>query len=112
HPANLGRFCSKGAALADTIGPDDRLLHPEIRGVRASWHAALEHVARGFAAAVEAHGPDSVAFYVSGQLLTEDYYVANKLMKGFIGKIGRASCRERVEMWVEAAAVTRQKIER
>src|SRR5690606_11460817 len=68
-----------------TIGPDDRLLHPEIRGVRASWHAALEHVARGFAAAVEAHGPDSVAFYVSGQLLTEDYYVANKLMKGFIG---------------------------
>jgi assimilatory nitrate reductase catalytic subunit len=85
HPANLGRMCSKGAALADTLGLEGRLLYPEIRGRRASWDEALDAVANGFRRAVDAHGPDSVAFYVSGQLLTEDYYVANKLMKGFIG---------------------------
>jgi assimilatory nitrate reductase catalytic subunit len=85
HPANLGRICSKGAALGETLGLEGRLLHPEIRGRRASWHEAIDTVARGFARAIEEHGPDSVAFYVSGQLLTEDYHVANKLMKGFIG---------------------------
>ncbi|HWN40170.1 MAG TPA: molybdopterin-dependent oxidoreductase, partial [Gammaproteobacteria bacterium] len=85
HPANLGRVCSKGAALGETLGLDGRLLHPLIRGVRASWDEALDAVAAGFASTIAAHGPDSVAFYVSGQLLTEDYYVANKLMKGFIG---------------------------
>ena len=85
HPANLGRVCSKGAALGETLELDGRLLHPEIRGRRASWDEALDVVANGFRRAIEAHGPDSVAFYVSGQLLTEDYYVANKLMKGFIG---------------------------
>src|SRR5437867_8248277 len=80
HPANFGRICSKGAALGDTLGLDGRLLHPEIRGRRASWDEALDAVASGFGRAIDAHGPDSVAFYVSGQLLTEDYYVANKLM--------------------------------
>jgi assimilatory nitrate reductase catalytic subunit len=85
HPANLGRICSKGAALGETLDLDGRLLHPEIRGRRASWDAALDAVAQGFVDTIAAHGPDSVAFYVSGQLLTEDYYVANKLMKGFIG---------------------------
>ena len=85
HPANFGRLCSKGSALAETIGLDDRLLFPEVAGVRTSWDSALDLVARKFAQAIEEHGPDSVAFYVSGQLLTEDYYVANKLMKGFIG---------------------------
>ncbi|HVS24405.1 MAG TPA: molybdopterin-dependent oxidoreductase [Gammaproteobacteria bacterium] len=85
HPANFGRICSKGAALGDTLGLEGRLLYPEIRGRRASWDEALDAVASGFRRAVDAHGPDSVAFYVSGQLLTEDYYVANKLMKGFIG---------------------------
>ena len=85
HPANFGRLCSKGSALAETLGPDGRLLHPEIGGKRASWERALDLVARRFSETVAAHGPDSVAFYVSGQLLTEDYYVANKLMKGFIG---------------------------
>jgi assimilatory nitrate reductase catalytic subunit len=85
HPANFGRVCSKGAALGETLGLEGRLLHPEIRGVRASWDEALAAVADGFARTIAAHGPDSVAFYVSGQLLTEDYYVANKLMKGFIG---------------------------
>jgi assimilatory nitrate reductase catalytic subunit len=85
HPANFGRMCSKGAALGETLDLDGRLLYPEIRGRRASWDEALDAVARGFARTIAEHGPDSVAFYVSGQLLTEDYYVANKLMKGFIG---------------------------
>jgi assimilatory nitrate reductase catalytic subunit len=85
HPANFGRLCSKGAALLETIDPEDRLLHPTIDGRRATWDAALDLVAARFSRAVAEHGPDSVAFYVSGQLLTEDYYVANKLMKGFIG---------------------------
>ncbi len=85
HPANRGRVCSKGAALAETLGLDGRLLHPEIGGRRCSWDEALDTVARRFADVIARHGPDAVAFYVSGQLLTEDYYVANKLMKGFIG---------------------------
>ncbi|HLJ71713.1 MAG TPA: molybdopterin-dependent oxidoreductase, partial [Roseiarcus sp.] len=85
HPANFGRLCSKGSALIETIGLEERLLHPEIRGKRASWDDALDVVAATFSRTIADHGPDSVAFYVSGQLLTEDYYVANKLMKGFIG---------------------------
>jgi assimilatory nitrate reductase catalytic subunit len=85
HPANQGRLCVKGSALGETLSLDGRLLHPEIEGRRASWDAALERVASEFSRAIAKHGPDSVAFYVSGQLLTEDYYVANKLMKGFIG---------------------------
>ncbi|MDZ7601619.1 MAG: molybdopterin-dependent oxidoreductase [Hoeflea sp.] len=85
HPANHGLLCSKGSALGETVDLDGRLLHPEIAGERAAWDTALELVASKFAQAIAEHGPDSVAFYVSGQLLTEDYYVANKLMKGFIG---------------------------
>jgi assimilatory nitrate reductase catalytic subunit len=85
HPANGGRLCSKGAALAKTLGDEGRLTEPLIGGSPASWDAALDLITRRFADAIAAHGPDSVAFYLSGQLLTEDYYVANKLMKGFIG---------------------------
>ena len=85
HPANYGRLCSKGSALGDTVGLEGRLLHPEIAGRRVGWDEALNTVASQFSHAIAEHGPDSVAFYVSGQLLTEDYYVANKLMKGFIG---------------------------
>jgi assimilatory nitrate reductase catalytic subunit len=85
HPANLGRLCSKGAALAETLGKEGRLLYPIVDGQRASWDDALGRVAEGFNNIIAQHGPDAVAFYVSGQLLTEDYYVANKLMKGFIG---------------------------
>jgi assimilatory nitrate reductase catalytic subunit len=85
HPSNHGRLCSKGSALAETLDLDGRILHPEIGGRRASWDEALDLVAERFADTIAEHGPDSVAFYVSGQLLTEDYYVANKLMKGFIG---------------------------
>jgi assimilatory nitrate reductase catalytic subunit len=85
HPSNFGRLCSKGSALAETLDLDGRILHPEIGGRRAGWDEALDLVASRFSEAIAEHGPDSVAFYVSGQLLTEDYYVANKLMKGFIG---------------------------
>ncbi|HEX9594335.1 MAG TPA: molybdopterin-dependent oxidoreductase [bacterium] len=85
HPANRGRLCSKGTALAETLDLDDRLLYPEIAGRRAPWDAALDAVASGFARILREDGPNAVAFYCSGQLLTEDYYVANKLMKGFIG---------------------------
>ncbi len=58
---------------------------PQVHGERASWDTALDLVASRFRETIAEHGPDSVAFYVSGQILTEDYYVANKLMKGFIG---------------------------
>ena len=90
HPANFGRLCSKGSALGETLGLESRLLHPMRRGTdgalaRLSWDAALDQVAAGFARTIDKHGPNAVAFYLSGQLLTEDYYVANKLMKGFLG---------------------------
>ena len=85
HPANFGRLCSKGAALGDTIDLECRLLAPRIGGQDATWDRALDLVADRFTDAIAEHGPDSVAFYVSGQLLTEDYYVANKLMKGYFG---------------------------
>jgi assimilatory nitrate reductase catalytic subunit len=85
HPANRGRLCSKGTHHGETLSLEGRLLHPMIGRRPAGWDKALDLVARKFARAIADHGPDSVAFYVSGQLLTEDYYVANKLMKGFIG---------------------------
>jgi assimilatory nitrate reductase catalytic subunit len=81
HPANLGRLCSKGSALGQTVSLAGRLLAPRIRGREASWDEALSLVA----SAIRATTPERVAIYGSGQLLTEDYYVANKLMKGFIG---------------------------
>ena len=85
HPANFGKLCSKGLTLAETLVPQGRLTHPMIANKRASWDDATALVAEKFSNAIRDHGPDSVAFYVSGQLLTEDYYIANKLMKGFIG---------------------------
>ena len=90
HPANFGRLCSKGSALGETVGLAGRLLHPMLRGsdgvlARSGWTQALDHVAGGLRRIIERDGPQAVAFYLSGQLLTEDYYVANKLMKGFIG---------------------------
>ncbi|GGY99338.1 molybdopterin-dependent oxidoreductase [Pseudoduganella plicata] len=89
HPSNAGRLCVKGSALGETLGLDGRLLHPHVRedGVlkQVDWDAALDKVADQWRSIVAEHGPDAVAFYVSGQLLTEDYYVANKLMKGYVG---------------------------
>jgi assimilatory nitrate reductase catalytic subunit len=90
HPANFGRLCSKGAALDETLGLSGRLLHPMLRQAdgslaRIEWPDALDRVAEVLKRIIARDGPDAVAFYLSGQLLTEDYYVANKLMKGFIG---------------------------
>ncbi|MFN4057864.1 MAG: molybdopterin-dependent oxidoreductase [Roseinatronobacter sp.] len=85
HPANYGRLCSKGSALGQTLGLGDRVLTPLIGGRATDWDRALDLVADHFTDAIAQHGPDSVAFYLSGQMLTEDYYVANKLIKGFMG---------------------------
>ena len=85
HPANYGKLCSKGSALGETMGVETRLAAPRVFGAGATWDDALDLVASRFAQTIKEHGPDSVAFYLSGQLLTEDYYVANKLMKGFMG---------------------------
>ena len=89
HPANFGRLCSKGSALGETVALEGRLLHPMIRckGVleRVAWSDALDHVAHRLKHIIARDGANSVAFYLSGQMLTEDYYVANKLMKGFVG---------------------------
>ena len=91
HPANFGRLCSKGSTLHLSAGPVGRILFPSLstrRGsprIRAGWDEALGHAADRFAAIIREHGPDAVAFYISGQLLTEDYYVFNKLAKGLLG---------------------------
>ncbi len=89
HPANRGRLCVKGSALSETVGLEGRLLYPQLRedGVlrRASWDEALDKVAGQFKSIIAEHGPEAVALYVSGQILTEDYYVANKFMKGYVG---------------------------
>lgn len=85
HPANFGKLCSKGYALGETLGHASRLAKPRIGENDIDWATATQAVADGLKNTIEQHGPNSVAFYVSGQLLTEDYYVANKLMKGFIG---------------------------
>lgn len=95
HPANFGRLCTKGSTLHLTASPtlqsQARALHPEMRLARGdarerqSWDTTLDYLTHKFAATIRQHGPDSVAFYLSGQLLTEDYYVFNKLAKGLIG---------------------------
>ena len=85
HPANFGRLCSKGSALGETIELKGRLLQPNVYGCDTSWTEALDLVADSFKSVIEKYGANAVAIYGSGQLLTEDYYVANKLMKGFIG---------------------------
>ncbi len=95
HPANFGRLCTKGSTLHLTADPaiarQVRLLQPLVRAQRGAapqpltGKAALDLAANKLATIVEKHGPDAVGFYVSGQLLTEDYYVFNKLAKGLLG---------------------------
>ncbi len=85
HPANFGRLCSKGMALGETLGLETRLLTPMVDGRAVDWDHALAEVAGRIRSVIELHGPDAFAFYLSGQLLTEDYYAANKLAKGFLG---------------------------
>ncbi|MEZ9199247.1 molybdopterin-dependent oxidoreductase [Shewanella sp. 10N.286.54.B9] len=90
HSANSGDLCGKGLVLLDSLNLPNKLLYPRIRSTGAdyediSWPKAISEVANTFKSTIAKYGPDSVAFYLSGQLLTEDYYVANKLAKGFIG---------------------------
>src|SRR5262245_26582113 len=66
HPANLGKLCVKGSALGETVGLEDRLLYPQVRGERVTWASAVSNVATEFRRLIDAHGPESVAFYVSG----------------------------------------------
>jgi anaerobic selenocysteine-containing dehydrogenase len=91
HPANFGRLCTKGSTLHLTARQEARAHYPELRRARdeprrrVSWDQALEYAVAGFADVIDRDGPDAVAFYISGQLLTEDYYVFNKLAKGLVG---------------------------
>ncbi len=85
HPANLGKLCVKGSALGETVDLDGRLLHPMMHGQRATWRQATGFIAKGLQRVLDRHGPDAIAFYLSGQLLNEDYYIANKFAKGFLG---------------------------
>lgn len=91
HPANFGKLCSKGASLHLTGDLATRALYPELRlgkglgRTRTDWDSALDHAAERFAETIREHGPDSVAFYISGQLLTEDYYAFNKLARALVG---------------------------
>lgn len=90
HPANRGKLCVKGSSLHKTIHKKDRMRHPLIRKSRSSsfintdWDNALDTIHRKFGSILEQYGPESLAFHVSGQLLTEDYYTVNKLAKGFL----------------------------
>jgi assimilatory nitrate reductase catalytic subunit len=91
HPANFGKLCSKGSTLHLTGDLAARALYPELRlgkglaRARSDWDSALDHAASVFAETIAEHGPDSVAFYISGQLLTEDYYAFNKLARALVG---------------------------
>ncbi len=85
HPANGGLLCVRSEALRDMIALEGRLLRPMVDGRAASWDRAVDQAARRLSGVIARHGPGSVALHVSGRLLTEDYHVANKLMKGFIG---------------------------
>ncbi|WP_067099506.1 nitrate reductase [Marinomonas atlantica] len=85
HPANFGRLCVKGSSLAQTITLDDRMLTPQVNGKPSSWEHATDVISHKIRDVIAKHGPNAFAFYLSGQILTEDYYVANKLAKGFIG---------------------------
>ncbi len=92
YPVNKGMLCSKGINLHYTVNDrSDRLLYPQMRYnksmplQRVSWDEALDRTVAVFKTFIDKYGPDSVAFYASGQCLTEEYYVVNKLMKGFIG---------------------------
>ena len=89
HPANYGKLCIKGSNLADTLGLETRVLEPILgrkdRREKTDWYTATDLIANKFQQCIDQYGRDSIAFYVSGQLLTEDYYVFNKFVKGYLG---------------------------
>ena len=89
HPSNYGKLCIKGSNLADTLGLESRVLHPMLgrkqERFQSNWNTATTMIANKFQHIINEHGPESIGFYVSGQLLTEDYYVVNKFVKGYLG---------------------------
>ncbi len=89
HPANFGKLCIKGSNLADTLGLESRVLQPMIgrkeQREKSDWDTVTTKIAEKFQHCIDQYGRESVAFYVSGQLLTEDYYVVNKFVKGYLG---------------------------
>lgn len=89
HPSNYGKLCIKGSNLADTLGHETRVLHPMLgrkqQREKTDWNRATDLIAHKFQQCIDQYGRDSIAFYVSGQLLTEDYYVVNKFVKGYLG---------------------------
>ena len=89
HPSNYGKLCIKGSNLADTLGLESRVLHPMLgrkqERFQSNWNTAITTIANKFQHIINEHGPESIGFYVSGQLLTEDYYVVNKFVKGYLG---------------------------
>lgn len=106
HPANAGKLCVKGSNLHLTLGDKRRILEPRIAGKNTSWETAVHTVAERFNDVIAKHGPDATAFYLSGQLLTEDYYIANKLMKGFMGS-GNVDTNSRLCMAAASSAYKR-----
>ncbi|MGE8653131.1 MAG: molybdopterin-dependent oxidoreductase [Acinetobacter gandensis] len=89
HPSNYGKLCIKGSNLADTLGLETRVLHPMLgrkaNRIQSNWDTAITTIADKFQQCIDDYGRDSIAFYVSGQLLTEDYYAVNKFVKGYLG---------------------------
>jgi assimilatory nitrate reductase catalytic subunit len=89
HPSNYGKLCIKGSNLADTLGLETRVLYPMLgrknQREKTDWNTATDLIANKFQQCIDQYGRDSIAFYVSGQLLTEDYYVVNKFVKGYLG---------------------------
>ncbi|HEX6022210.1 MAG TPA: molybdopterin-dependent oxidoreductase [Solirubrobacter sp.] len=87
HPVNAGATCRKPTRLPDAVHAPDRATTPmrraslDERWRPVSWRTAVNDIARQ----LQAVKPDEIAFYISGQLLTEDYYAVNKLAKGFLG---------------------------
>ena len=111
HPASLGDLCAKAVHLPPALMTTDRLLHPQIppRATRelerAPWEPALRFTAERMREIVDAHGPDAVAFYASGQLLTEEYYLASKLAKD--SSAPTTSTRTRASAWRRPPPATR-----
>ena len=106
HPANFGKLCVKGSALHETMGQHGRLTHPIVAGQKTDWPTAIQAVADRLSKVRDDYGPEAIAFYLSGQILTEDYYVANKLAKGFIGT-GHVDTNSRLCMSSAVAAYKR-----
>ncbi|HET7480422.1 MAG TPA: nitrate reductase [Rubrobacteraceae bacterium] len=110
HPANFGKLCPKPTGLPEALSSPDRLIYPQRRTAsgdlkRVSWDEALAEISWKLEGTIEQHGPEAAAFYISGQLLTEDYYAVNKLAKGFLG-VNNVDSNSRLCMSSAVAAYT------